>query len=158
MKAKIFHAVDIAEIPKELQKMLKVVESELNKTLENNETSYHVLNLNMQKPQNIDCCIESVNSTRLKLAEIDKTLTDSVEFLNGFKNYVIQNSQQSKEELVKKAVASHKRQIAEEQAVSDPIPAGHENCDAEGGHSHENATITKEMLQRLAELKDANKG
>ena len=158
MKAKIFHAVDIAEIPKELQKMLKTVEKQLNETLQSNETSYHVLNLNTDKPQNIDCCIESVNDTRLMLAEIDKALADSVEFLNGFKNYVVQNSQKSKEDLVKKAVASHKRQIAEEQAVSDPIPAGHENCDTEGGHSHDNAAITKEMLQRLAELKDANKG
>ena len=158
MKAKIFHAVDIAEIPKELQKMLKTVEKQLNKTLQSNETSYHVLNLNTDKPQNIDCCIESVNDTRLMLAEIDKALADSVEFLSGFKNYVVQNSQKSKEDLVKRAVASHKRQMTEAEPVPDPIPVGHENCDTEHGHSHDNTAITKEMLQRLAELKDANKG
>ena len=65
MKAKIFKSVEIADIPMEMQKLLRNLANDITAVIEKNETTIHVMNLDMDKVSNVDCVLESLRNTCL---------------------------------------------------------------------------------------------
>ena len=157
MKAKIFNIVDVSAIPSELQSRLKKIDTTIESALLSNNTSRYVLNLDMEKPDNIKCCLESIGATRLALSEIDKALSDCAEMLQGFYDFVKKKSEEEeKTRLVQKALDSKQKQQDFGDYHDDHAHHGHENCDVV--HEAPKQPMTKELIHKLAEMNDANEG
>ena len=148
MKAKIYNSVEVAEVPAKIQEMLQEIDAVLCNICDKNKTSYHVLNLDMEKSSNVQCVVESIASTRESLMEADRALSECLELVSGYKNYVINNEEQAaKKELLSKALDDQQKQAKAPPPVAvsgDPEPPVN--------------PITKELLDKIAELNDANEG
>jgi|9_EtaG_2_1085328.scaffolds.fasta_scaffold45188_2 hypothetical protein len=148
MKAKIYNSVEITEVPAKIQERLQETSAALCEVCDMNTTSYHVLNLDMEKSSNVQCVVESITQTRNLMMEADRALSECLELVTGYKNYVTSNEEaDAKKELLSKALSDQERQakVPPPVAVSgDPEPPVN--------------PITKELLDKIAELSDVNEG
>ncbi len=148
MKAKIFNSVDITEVPAKIQEMLDSVGETLKKICKMNATSCHVLNLDMDKSKNVECAVEAITTTKILLAEADQALTDSLDLVSGYRSYVKNKEEEAaKKELLSKALEDQQRQAKIPVKIKDT-----------GTPQSPDAPITKEILEKLAELSNANEG
>ena len=148
MKAKIYNSVEISDVPVKIQEMIQEVGAALCKLCDKNTTSFHVLNLDMEKSKNIQCVAESINSTRLLMKEIDLSLSECLELVNGYEKYIVnKEEEETKKELLSKAFNDQEKQAK----VPPPVAVT-------GAPEPPVNPITKELLDKIAELSDANEG
>ena len=155
MKAKMFRSVEITNVPTELQEQVRQVTNTIGNACESNVTTAHVMNLDMSKVANIDCVLESIHNTRLILAEIDKELGDITNALTGFKDYVSKEAEKNQQkELLEQAMKSQQLQ----QAAPRPSRSFKNDPELSGPDVINEEPMTKEFIQKLAELSNVNEG
>ena len=149
MKAKIFDVVDVDSIPSELQNRLERIDDLIKSTCLLNTTSRYMLNLDTTKPANLKCCLESIATNRLQLAEIDKALGNCSELLQGYHDFVEKKaSDDEQSQLVQKALESQQMQHEMDHHHD------HANCDI--AHEAPQQPMTKELIQKIAEMSDVD--
>jgi hypothetical protein len=101
----------------------------------------------MNKSGNVGCVMESMGNTRTLLVGIQQELEETINLTSGYKSYVKNKEEsESKKELLDKALKDKERQAA----VPPPAPV-------EPPTVPDNP-ITKELLDKIAEMNNADEG
>ncbi len=145
MKAKITYAVDIESVPVKVQSLLKNTITTLKEAIESSETTQHLLNLNMEKSANIDCCLESINNTRLLLASVDSELSNYSDILLGYRNIADKKEEETKQKMI----------LNEMLKKQSPAPPPQEQSDIELDTEKQ---LPGDFVRKMMENKNVNEG
>jgi hypothetical protein len=159
MKAKIFQSVDVANVPAEIQRLLRNLADDVAALVGKNETTVHVMNLDMRKVSNIDCVLESLHNTRLSLADLDKRLADCNDTMNGYRQYIAKKTEdEEKKHLLHEAIENQHKQKQMNRKPLAAVPVHSQDDETAGPDIDERPPITKQMIQKLAGMNNADEG
>ena len=159
MKAKIFQSVDVTDVPAEIQRLLRNLASDIVAVVDKNETTVHVMNLDMDKVSNVDCVLESLHSTRLCLADLDKRLADCSDTMRGYRQYIAKKAEdEEKKHLLQEAIESQHKQKEIDKKPLAAVPVHPQDEEISGPDTPERPPITKEMIQKLAGMNNVDEG
>ena len=159
MKAKIFQSVDVADVPAEIQRLLRNLASDIVAVADKNETTVHVMKLDMDKVPNVDCVLESMHNTRLCLADLDKRLADCADTMKAYRQYIAKKAgDDEKKHLLQEAMENQHKQREMNKKPLAAVPVHPQDDEISGPDTPERPPITKEMIQKLAGMNNADEG
>lgn len=154
MKAKMYETLDVKDIPAKMKQLLAAIGEEIDTVKDKNLATYYLLSLSMEREVNVQCCIESIDSVRTLLAEIDAKLAGYSSVLNGFRSFIAEEEEKKQKQALLSEVIEQQSQAATPPATRPPVSV----VPPKAAEQSQAASLPSEFVKKMMEYKDVNEG